>query len=94
MFTHRRGHLLSIDNLSAGVVSRQHYGCPVHHLVGVAEIAEMLGVSRQRVNAIVKSQESFPKPEAELSAGRIWLRSEVLTWAKSQGRQVFLDTSN
>ena len=91
MFTHRRGHLLSIDNLSPVVVGRQHYGCFVHHLVGVAEIAEMLGVSRQRVNAIVKSQATFPEPQAELSAGRIWLRSEVVAWAKSQGRHLFTE---
>jgi predicted DNA-binding transcriptional regulator AlpA len=57
-----------------------------HHLVGVAEIAEMLGVTRQRVNAIVKTHDDFPQPQAELTAGRIWLRSEVETWARRNGR--------
>jgi predicted DNA-binding transcriptional regulator AlpA len=60
----------------------------MHHLVGVSEIAEMLGVSRQRVNAIVKSHDDFPQPEAELSAGRIWLRSAVVAWAQAEGRVV------
>ena len=60
----------------------------MHHLVGVAEIAEMLGISRQRVNAIVRSHSDFPQPEAELSAGRIWLRAEVVAWAKATGREV------
>jgi predicted DNA-binding transcriptional regulator AlpA len=56
-------------------------------LVGVAEIAEMLGVTRQRVNAIVQSHSDFPKPVAELSAGRIWLRKDVETWARQTGRR-------
>jgi hypothetical protein len=79
---------LSIDNLSPGVVSRQRYGCAVHHLVGVAEIAQMLGVSRQRVNAIVKRHDDFPAPQAELSAGRIWLKADVIAWAQAHDRQV------
>lgn len=57
-----------------------------HHLVGVAEIAELLGVTRQRVNRIVATHADFPKPEAELTAGRIWKREAVLAWAKRTGR--------
>jgi predicted DNA-binding transcriptional regulator AlpA len=56
------------------------------HLVGVAEIAEMLGVSRQRVDAIIRTHEDFPMPEAELSAGRIWKRRDVEDWARRTGR--------
>ena len=55
-------------------------------LVGVAEVAEMLGVSRQRVHAIAQSQAAFPKPVADLSAGKIWLRRDIIAWAKSSGR--------
>jgi DNA-binding CsgD family transcriptional regulator/predicted DNA-binding transcriptional regulator AlpA len=58
---------LSIDKMSG-------------HLVGVAEIAKMLGVSRQRVDQLIASYPDFPKPEAELSAGRIWSRSAIETW--------------
>jgi predicted DNA-binding transcriptional regulator AlpA len=50
------------------------------HLLGVAEIAAMLGLSRQRVNQLVQSDD-FPAPEAELSAGRIWTREAIETWA-------------
>lgn len=57
----------------------------VHHLVGVAEIAAMLGVTRQRVNQLVR-EEGFPGPEAELSAGRIWLRETIEAWARETGR--------
>ena len=52
-------------------------------LVGVAEIAEMLGISRQRVHAISQSHDEFPAPVADLSAGKIWHRHEVVAWARA-----------
>jgi predicted DNA-binding transcriptional regulator AlpA len=52
----------------------------MHHLVGVAEIAEMLGVSKQRVVQLAQSYSDFPGPEAELGSGRIWARSAIETW--------------
>lgn len=55
------------------------------NLVGAAEIANMLGVSRQRVNQIVR-EKGFPDPVAELTAGRIWLLEDVQAWARKAGR--------
>ena len=54
-----------------------------HHLVGMAEIAEMLGVSRQRVSQLIETYEDFPKPEVELSGGRVWSRTAIETWIAS-----------
>ena len=54
-------------------------------LMGVAEIAELLGVSRQRVHQLTKVA-GFPRPVAELSAGSIWEREAVEEWARSTGR--------
>lgn len=54
-------------------------------LVGVAEIAELLGVTRQRVHQLMRSPD-FPAPVAELSAGRIWNLDEVESWARQTGR--------
>jgi hypothetical protein len=51
-----------------------------HHLVGMAEIAEMLGVTRQRVAQLIESYDDFPAPEVELTAGRIWSRTAIETW--------------
>jgi hypothetical protein len=51
-------------------------------LVGAAEVAELLGVSRQRDTAIVKTHADFPAAVAELKAGRIWRRDEVERWAQ------------
>ena len=50
------------------------------HLVGVAEIARILGVSRQRVHQIVASSPDFPEPEAVLTAGKIWSRAALDEW--------------
>ena len=58
------------------------------YLVGTAEIAEMLGVSRQRVDAIARTHEDFPAPEAVLASGRIWLRVAIEDWARSTGRAI------
>lgn len=59
----------------------------VHHLVGLTEIAEMFGVSRQRAGQLADG-DGFPLPEAELAAGRIWARSKVEAWARKAGRDI------
>jgi predicted DNA-binding transcriptional regulator AlpA len=53
------------------------------HLVGVSEIAEMLGVSRQRVVQIIAAYGDFPEPEAFLASGRVWKRKAVREWMRS-----------
>lgn len=57
-----------------------------HHLVGVQEIAKLLGVTRQRVDELTRTHADFPKPEAELAGGRVWLRADVEAWARHTGR--------
>jgi hypothetical protein len=57
-------------------------------LVGIYEIAAMLGVSRQRVDKISRTDPDFAAPVAELHAGRIWLRSDVEQWAQVVGRKL------
>jgi predicted DNA-binding transcriptional regulator AlpA len=53
--------------------------------VGAAEIAQMLGVSRQRVSQLT-AQPGFPEPWLSLRMGKIWLASDVRQWATQQGR--------
>ena len=55
-------------------------------VVGIAEIAEMVGVTRQRVDQLSRTDHSFPEPVAEIRAGRIWALKDVLAWMKSSGR--------
>jgi predicted DNA-binding transcriptional regulator AlpA len=59
----------------------------MHHLVGIREIAAMLGVSPQRVDQLSNTAK-FPAPEAELKSGRIWKTADVEKWAKATGRTI------
>jgi len=58
-----------------------------HHLVGAAEIADMLDVSRQRVTQLAQ-EPGFPNPEVELASGRIWKREAIERWARANGREI------
>jgi len=48
-------------------------------LVGTAEVALMLGVTRQRVLQLART-EGFPLPVARLSMGNVWLAGDIRTW--------------
>lgn len=58
-------------------------------LVGVTEIAELLGTSRQRASELARSSK-FPAPLAELAAGPVWPRAVVARfadeWERKPGR--------
>ncbi len=53
---------------------------PHEDLVGIYEIAEMAGKSRQAVANWRARLSNFPKPVAELKAGPVFNRSEVKAW--------------
>ncbi|WP_377324986.1 helix-turn-helix transcriptional regulator [Pimelobacter simplex] len=55
------------------------------HLMGVAEVAELLGVSRQRVTQLAKAA-GFPRPYDTLAMGPVWLKVDVEKWARETGR--------
>ena len=52
-------------------------------LVGLAEIAALLEVSRSRADQLARTK-GFPDPIAELSAGRVWNLSDVRAWIKQR----------
>lgn len=56
-------------------------------LVGIREIAQLLSVSRQRADQLVRTK-GFPDPVADLASGRIWARADVVRWAGANGRSV------
>jgi prophage regulatory protein len=53
------------------------------HLVGLSEIASMLGVTRQRASQLVRDYDDFPPPVAQLASGRVWETAAVEAWAKA-----------
>lgn len=62
---------------------------PADPLVGVTEVAEMLGVTRQRASEL-RTREGFPAPIADLASGPVWksssLRRFTETWERRPGR--------
>jgi predicted DNA-binding transcriptional regulator AlpA len=54
-------------------------------LMSTVEIAELLGVTRQRVDQLSRTDQ-FPEPAAELAVGRVWTKADVIAWAKHTGR--------
>jgi hypothetical protein len=59
-------------------------------LVGLAEVAEMLGISRQRASELTRRRE-FPMPVIVLAATPVWLASSVEyfrnNWDRKSGRK-------
>jgi predicted DNA-binding transcriptional regulator AlpA len=54
-------------------------------LMGLSEVAELLGVSRQRADQLARTV-GFPPPIATLVGGRIWDGEAVEQWARETGR--------
>jgi hypothetical protein len=64
-------------------------------LVGVSEVADILGVTRQRASALAKSPD-FPDPVATLASGPVWTRPSLTRfideWPRREGRPPKLST--
>ncbi|GAB7004442.1 hypothetical protein JCM18899A_19150 [Nocardioides sp. AN3] len=56
-----------------------------HHLMGTAEIADLLGVTRQRVHQLTRL-DGFPEPTARLAGGDVWESADIERWARETGR--------
>lgn len=50
-------------------------------LVQVAQIAEMLGVTRQRADELTR-RKGFPEPDAIVGTYRVWLAATIREWQK------------
>ena len=55
-------------------------------LMGTAEVADYLGISRQWAD-VITSRRDFPEPVAVLKGGRIWLAEDVERYAEERRRQ-------
>jgi predicted DNA-binding transcriptional regulator AlpA len=56
---------------------------PLPAVMGVREIATLLGVSRQRADQIMREY-GAPKPYADLAAGRVWKREDITRWLRKR----------
>lgn len=56
-------------------------------LVGVAELAEILGVSRARASELASSSPDFPPPTVRLASGRVWTEPSVRRFVEAWRRR-------
>jgi chromosome partitioning protein len=54
-----------------------------NNLLGVAEIAELAGVSKQAVSNWRMRYDDFPRPIQNLQSGPVWDREKINDWVKS-----------
>lgn len=83
-----------IEPTAASVTQQQDFEAAlleprIPQMMGVAEVAEHLGVSKQRVSELSRAQ-NFPRPIIALAAGPVWLASSidafVASWPRKAGR--------
>ncbi len=55
----------------------------IPELLGAAEVAQRIGVSRQRV-AKLREKPDFPHPWVELAAGPVWLTQAIDRWIEDR----------
>ena len=81
---------VQVEAQTAAELRRQNALPSLPELVGVGEVAELLGVSRQRASSLARSA-AFPPPLAELKAGPVWARASVgrfvEQWQRRPGRR-------
>lgn len=60
---------------------------PLPEIIGVAELARMLRVTKQRVSYLAHAQTGFPRPFAVLAAGPVWLKPTLLRFVETWERR-------
>lgn len=65
----------------------------MHHLVGQWEIAQLLGLSRQRVSQLARER-NFPLPAADLHGMQVWCTDDIVEWAEKTGRKIVADDAD
>jgi hypothetical protein len=81
------GHVIAVKVMTTAEADRRLSERP--KLVGVTEIAQMLGISKQRVSTLSK-REDFPAPIETLASGPVWRAGDLSTfaagWRRAPGR--------
>lgn len=62
-------------------------------LLGVAEIAELLNVTKQTVSNWRSRHEGFPPPAADLKSGPVWISDDITAWAHANGVRMPSETT-
>ncbi len=54
--------------------------------LSIAQIAEHVGLSRERVYQLLGEDASFPEPTGKIAHAAVWDEAEVRRWARRNGR--------
>lgn len=81
--------VVRVEAIEWGEFERQLEHPTYPNLLGVSELAGLLGVSRQRASELAHSTH-FPRPTAELASGPVWFETNVQRfvqdWRREPGR--------
>ncbi len=78
-----KGQISKIGILDEGQLDSEHEAGAFPDLVGVSEIGDILGVSRQRASELTRHK-GFPEPVASLKAGPVWTAWVVKDWNENR----------
>lgn len=59
----------------------------VEYLTDINGVADLLGMTRQGAYKLAERDETFPEPEVEVTAGRIWLTEAIEEWMLRKGNR-------
>lgn len=78
--------IIRVEAETAEELDRRLQTEDIPQLAGVAEVARILRVSKQRVSELLKSR-SFPRPIAELEASPVWRSNAIIRFAERWERK-------
>jgi hypothetical protein len=78
--------VLAVEVLSEDEADRRLEQPAFPELAGVAEVAEILGVTKQRASTL-QSRSGFPAPVAHLRTGPVWRAADLARFAESWERK-------
>lgn len=79
------GEIVAV-NAMTGEENDRRINEPPIEIIGITEIAELLGVSKQRVFQLME-RDDFPAPFAKLACGSIWRKGDLSTFAEGWQRK-------
>ena len=80
------GRTIGVEALTIDEADRRLAEPAFPELVGIAEAAEYLGVSRQRASQL-QTRQGFPAPVASLRSGPVWRKGDLSRFAETWSRQ-------
>jgi hypothetical protein len=68
-------------------LAREQEASNMPELIGVTELAQLLGVTRQRASELARTGSGFPRPLTFLASGPVWDKSTILRYVDQWERR-------